>query len=90
MSFQSSICIKRDKIITSLFWRRLLQNHYSETDSSVIIFEIDNLVTDRRTSQEKNEMFDVSNLENDPELYDTTKNKALGKFRARMPNGVGK
>ena len=74
------------KTLQSYFGENNLKIRYMDTDSLVIGLSTDDLVTDLKNSLKTTcDMFDLSNLESHPELYDETKDKVFGKFKIEIP-----
>ena len=66
----------------------IIQLHFTATDSIVLSFETDNLVTDLKKLQGKFSMFDFGNLKNHGDLYQPTNGTITRKFKLETPNTI--
>ena len=67
--------------LQSHFGESNLKSQYMDTDSLGISFETDDLVPDLKKLQVKYGMFDFSNIQNHPELYDETNKKVVSEYK---------
>ena len=88
-NYQSYLCTKHNMISYSFILENNFKKLYTDSDSLLLSFEKQDLVTDLRNLQLKYNMFDFSILENKLELYDKTNNKDLGKFKMVTPVSLG-